>query len=260
MPGGQGDFGRYQLLQVIRRYRYAVFAFLVLAVLGLLLFSSTGHDDSHITYWSAYTLSHFGRVLNYNGDPVEQSSTLLQVLLLAAIAAIPGTDISAAGVASSLLSGGLCLVLVQKIACELKVSRPYIAPFLLATMPFFVYYSFSGLDATLMAFVSLLLILALYTYLRAGNTDPPLFPGIAIALFLLARPESPVVLAVLLAALAATAGVHALLNPENSRTGFSGSSGRWEPSCSLPAVRRRRSSSSGFLPSVRSSRSRCMPR
>src|SRR5689334_2064756 len=59
--------------------------FLLVAVLhGALLYTASGHDDSHITYWAARTLAASGEILNYNGERIEQSSTLLLVLLLAA--------------------------------------------------------------------------------------------------------------------------------------------------------------------------------
>src|SRR5438552_19214968 len=52
-------------------------------VVGFLLFSSTGRDDSYITYWAADQLRRTGRITNYNGRALEQSSSLLHVLLLA---------------------------------------------------------------------------------------------------------------------------------------------------------------------------------
>ena len=47
-----------------------------MTLVGLLLFSSTGHDDAHITEWAAYSLARFGEILNYNGQRFEQSSSL----------------------------------------------------------------------------------------------------------------------------------------------------------------------------------------
>ncbi|AUX28516.1 MULTISPECIES: hypothetical protein [Sorangium] len=56
----------------------AVIAAFVL--LGFVLLSAPGHDDSHITYWAAHTLEEHGQILNYNGERVEQSSSLAHVL------------------------------------------------------------------------------------------------------------------------------------------------------------------------------------
>ena len=64
-----------------------------LVAVGLRYFVSTGRDDSHITYWPAYTLAHFGDILNYNGERVEQSSSLLHVLVLATFHKLTGVDV-----------------------------------------------------------------------------------------------------------------------------------------------------------------------
>jgi hypothetical protein len=60
-------------------------AALVLVVVGLTLFPASGRDDIYITYWAAHTLSEYGQILNYEGLRVEQSSSLLHVLLLSVL-------------------------------------------------------------------------------------------------------------------------------------------------------------------------------
>ncbi len=47
---------------------------------GLVIYTSTGRDDAHITLWPAYTLAERGEILNYSGERLEQSSTLSFVL------------------------------------------------------------------------------------------------------------------------------------------------------------------------------------
>jgi len=59
--------------------------YLLFLVIGFLLFPSAGRDDVHISYWAAYSLSHFGEILNYNAEQVEQSSSLLHTALLAGL-------------------------------------------------------------------------------------------------------------------------------------------------------------------------------
>ena len=89
----------------------------VLVTVGLLLFPSAGHDDTHITCWPAYTLSHFGQILNYNGDRVEQSSSLLQVLLLAALHKVTRIDVVTLAKLSSIAFGiGTLLALFTLVA------------------------------------------------------------------------------------------------------------------------------------------------
>jgi len=58
---------------------------LVVPALGFLLFGSTGRDDSYITYWVADQFRRTGRIANYNGKAIEQSSSLLHVLVLAGL-------------------------------------------------------------------------------------------------------------------------------------------------------------------------------
>ncbi|MDY6991315.1 MAG: hypothetical protein SVR94_01745 [Pseudomonadota bacterium] len=53
---------------------------------GLFLYgAATGRDDPYITYWAAQALSSFGHIINYNGVALEQSSSLLHVILLAVL-------------------------------------------------------------------------------------------------------------------------------------------------------------------------------
>ena len=66
--------------------RAALLVVPVLAVLGaLLLFGSGGGDDSHITWWVVDELTRTGKIVNLNGDALEQSSSLGLVLLAAAV-------------------------------------------------------------------------------------------------------------------------------------------------------------------------------
>ena len=61
---------------------------LALLAISLTLFPSAGRDGSYMTYWPAYALSKLGEIVNLNGDRVEQSSSLLLVLVLAAASKI----------------------------------------------------------------------------------------------------------------------------------------------------------------------------
>ena len=60
--------------QVLRQSAPALVLFLLF---GFLFFPAAGVDDAHITYWPAYTLAHSFEIVNYNGDAIEQSSSLL---------------------------------------------------------------------------------------------------------------------------------------------------------------------------------------
>ena len=68
-----------------------------LFTVGILLFPVSGTDDKYITYWSAHALANLGEMVNYNGERVEQSSSLTHVLLLAALAKLVPLSMSGIG-------------------------------------------------------------------------------------------------------------------------------------------------------------------
>jgi hypothetical protein len=168
----------------------------ILVLIGSLFFPSSGRDDAHITYWAAYSLSHFGEVLNYNGDRVEQSSSLLHVVLLAITAFVTKVDIVSLGKSSSILFGVASLVALHILTKKAEPKAAFLAAVLTGTSVYFVYWSFGGLETTLTALTSLLLILAYGSYL---NKQGSYFAGMAwitaaTFIFALVRPEMPVVL------------------------------------------------------------------
>jgi hypothetical protein len=168
----------------------------VLVLIGSFFFPSAGRDDAHITYWAAYSLSYFGEVLNYNGDRVEQSSSLLHVVLLAITAFITKIDIVSLGKSSSILFGVASLVALYVLTKKIEPKAAFLAAVLTGTSVYFVYWSFGGLETSLTAFTSLLLILAYGAYF---NKQESYFTGmawviVATFIFALVRPEMPVVL------------------------------------------------------------------
>ena len=173
---------------------------LLLLALGFALFSSTGRDDAHITYWPAYSLSHFGEMVNYSGERVEQSSSLLQVLWLAAAHTLSGIDIVTLGRVCSILFGVLSLVAVYVLAARIHPDIGFTSALLVGTSAYFVYWAFGGLESTLMAFAALCLVLSYADFLKAP--DVPFarlaWPAGTTAMFVLVRPETTVVLVCLL--------------------------------------------------------------
>jgi hypothetical protein len=168
----------------------------VLVFIGYLFFPSAGRDDAHITYWAAYSLSHFGEVLNYNGDRVEQSSSLLQVVLLAVIGFITKIDIVSLGKYSSILFSIASLIAVYILAKKIEPKAAFLSAVLTGTSAYFAYWSFGGLETTLAAFASLLLILAYGAYLnkQENYSTGLVWVTASTFIFALARPEMPVVL------------------------------------------------------------------
>ena len=178
----------------------------ILVAAGLVLFGSTGHDDSHITYWPAHTLAHFGEMVNYSGDRVEQSSSLLQVLLLAILEKSTGLGVVTLGKVTSILFGAATLVVVFQLVTRVADrGTAFCATLISAVSPYFVYWSYGGLESTLASLLGATLILTIADYL----TDPPRAslwrPAATMVLFELVRPETPIVLTCVLIGMIAVA-------------------------------------------------------
>ena len=164
-----------------------------------MFFSSTGRDDSYITYWPAYTLSNFGEIINYNGDRVEQSSSLSQTLFLALANKTSGLDMVLLGKLSSIVFGIACLIVVYRLALKINKKIALTAAFLAGTSQFLVYWSFSGMETTMTAFAGLLIIVTYANFLIKKNFSFMSLANACMAtiLFILVRPEEPIVLAFL---------------------------------------------------------------
>jgi len=69
----------------------------LLLLLGFFVYGSTGHDDSHINFWNVHTLLTQGELVNYNGERVEQTTSLLQDFLTALLTLITHGNIVTLG-------------------------------------------------------------------------------------------------------------------------------------------------------------------
>src|SRR5262249_33831209 len=171
----------------------------ILVLTGLLFFASTGPDDPHITYWSAYTLARFGQILNYNGYHVEQSSSLLQVALLALLSKFIPIAIVTLGKISSIAFGVASVIAISKLVMRVAGrAAAFVAAMLTAASSSFIYWSYGGLESTLVSLTGICLIIILADYLGAQTRYALLWPTIAMFLFVLVRPETPLLLGCLL--------------------------------------------------------------
>jgi len=172
----------------------------LLMIIGLLLFTSAGRDDAHITYWPAYTLAHFGEMVNYNGVRVEQSSSLLHVVSLALLSKISGIEMVTLGKISSIVFGMISVALTGNLVTKVLADRTlgFAAAISTATYPFFIYWSYGGLETTLTAFTGILLILSIGNYWIEQKLPRLFLATLVIILFELTRPETPILLGCLL--------------------------------------------------------------
>lgn len=177
-----------------------IFSFSLLFLLGFFLLGPSGIDDIYITYWSSYTLSEYGGILNYNFEHVEQSSSLLQVIIVAILHSVTHVDLVVLGYLSSILFGFLSVLLLCWYCKKIHTDIAPFALLLTSTSPFFVYWSFSGSDAVIAAFALLWWILASGLFLELkGNSNIYLrlhFSNAVVASCVVAtvRPEMPIVM------------------------------------------------------------------
>ena len=184
------------MIITIRRYLTSSWPVLLpiagLVGLSVSLFPSAGRDDAYITYWAAHTLREFGEIANLNGAHIEQSTSLLHVLILGALSLVISLPVPAIGPPTSVLFGVLTVVYTYEFARR-YVGRWYAmgAAMIVATAAPFVYWTTGGLEGTMTALTAIALLYHLACYLeRPGGGKPTAMVWIAMVAFLLARPEA----------------------------------------------------------------------
>lgn len=162
------------------------------AVLGLLFFLSGGQDDCYITYGAARSLATTGRLTNYNGDALEQSSSLLHTALLAGLHRASGLGLPLLGWGLGIVAGVLLVVRSWTLCSVLGVRRRGVALALVATWPHLLFWWFGGLETTLAAWllVELLLVLIVRRREEGGSWTRLL---VVVAAWLTVRPEAGLV-------------------------------------------------------------------
>ena len=174
-----------------------------LIALSVSLFPSAGRDDAYITYWAAHTLREFGEIANLNGAHIEQSTSLLHVLVLGALSLVTTLPVPAIGPPMSVVFGVLTVVYAFEFA-RLYVGRWYAmgAGMIVATAAPFVYWTTGGLEGTMTALTAIALLYHVTRYVeRPGAGKPPATVWISMGAFLLARPEAIFIIASALIAL-----------------------------------------------------------
>ena len=156
-------------------------------IIGFLFFPSTGRDDVHITYWQSYTLSNFGEMSNYNGDAIEQSSSLLHVLILSFVQFLTNLNIVDLGTILSIFFGLVSIHLIGVLG-ECFGIRKFNSRIVLSTSSPFLYWSFGALESSLVSFVVLCFLI---DFLKEKSWKHSIG---SIFLLLLVRPESVFVL------------------------------------------------------------------
>ena len=191
------EVGTPQMSGVATRVLGGSLRLLILALAGcvaLVLHSATGHDDSHITYWAAHALAHFGEIVNYNGARLEQSSSLLQTLLLAGLHRLSGVEIPALAVYLSVIAWALAVLRVDAMLRRCGAGGGALGFAVIASSPLLLYWALGGLETTV--YIWLLLEASWQLSRIAGGEASALSPRtiLLFAAVVLVRPESPLIL------------------------------------------------------------------
>jgi hypothetical protein len=185
---------------------------------GLFLYGgSSGHDDVYITYWAAKALGDFGKIINYNGEALEQSSSLLHVMMLTILYKVSGIPLPILGVFLSATMGGLTILAAWRLAVFLKIRSAWFVALFCALFPYLVYWSFGGLETTLVAFIAVLLVYSVILYLTQKiSLFLCIFAILSISAYIIARPEAIFVVLAFLIGIALYFLAHNLLLKKRS--------------------------------------------
>lgn len=175
-----------------------------LLVLGYVLFGATGHDDPHITYWSAYAFAEFGEIVNHSGAAVEQSSSLTQTLMLALAYKLSGVPVPLLGHIFSVAAALLAIVRLPALVAEDEAPRAVVIGTILVASPLYVYWSVGGLETSLFGWLAIELLIALRIFVRLESVRRVARIWIRLifvsAAFAACRPEAPLMLVCMLGA------------------------------------------------------------
>lgn len=180
----------------------------VFLVLACALYPTAGVDDAYITYWASDVLVRTGEIVNYNAARVEQSSSLLHVLTLALANWITHVPIPVLSAIVGLACGTASVLLTWALAARIRSGLRLPSALLVAVSQPVLFWSWAGLETLLACAVGLLFVITLGDLLeRTALTSRLALAGTALVTVasLLVRPESPVVLACAVGAVAAVA-------------------------------------------------------
>ncbi len=161
-------------------------------LVAVALHGSTGHDDSHITYWASYSLVELGHIVNYNGEAIEQSSSLLHTIVLAILYFATGLPIPDTAYVLSIVGWGLVTWRALTYVRREGTDPGLWGTAALAFSPMLSYWGLGGLETLLYAWLLLETAFVLLHAVRAGSVTP--MGSLVLASTALCRPEAPVLL------------------------------------------------------------------
>ena len=177
------------------RFAWVALATLLLLLLLFFVHGFAGVDDTHITYSAAFQLVEHGRIYSHSTDAVEQSSSLLQVLILAATYSLTGFSLVTLGPLLSLFFSVSTFFMAGVLAKRVGVRSYNVVILLLASSLAFNYWSIVGLETSLVAFIITLYAWVLIQFFENKNRVGLFSLVLVSALLILVRPEAVFVVA-----------------------------------------------------------------
>ena len=186
-----GSFGR--LRQACVRHRVALGWIVVCLLVNALLHCYGGEDDKYITFWAARSLAEHGQILNYNGEHLEQSSSLGFVVLLALLYKVLPLSMPAVGYLASMSLFAVTLMLAVSILKRSGVEpHAWVVPAIGSVMNY-GYWATSGMENTFVTATELWMVLALTRIIEHWNRRRLWWALLATLAFVSSRPESPII-------------------------------------------------------------------
>jgi len=178
-----------------RNIVWIMFSAILLVAVGIIFFSSSGTDDSYITYYAADALYEHGKLLNINDEKLLQATSTIFVLVLAA-AKVIFSRFSIPSIAPVLsIYFGCCVLYVAANLGPRNSSLTIFSTILLSVNVYFVYWAFSGMETTLVALLVCFFFWALTHYSGPYQQNKFILP-ISVILLASIRPENFFVLCV----------------------------------------------------------------
>jgi hypothetical protein len=165
------------------------------------MFGVGGRDDDYITYWEAEKLAKTGHLVNINGAPIEQSSSLLHVVVLAVLHLLTSVPIPVLSYFVGIACLALTIWLSSRLALLIKPDSEVVTAFVVALAFPLVYWATGGLETLLAAVAMLWFILVLVSALSGGRLAGRKIAafGVSTVLVVTVRPDTMLVATIVVA-------------------------------------------------------------
>lgn len=183
-----------QTMNTIRNF-WSLAACLLVLVAGFFVYGATGHDDAHINFWAALSLLQHGEILNYNGERVEQTTSLLLDLFTALYHLLFRVDLVTAGFLVDVTASAACCVIMLALARHLCPAMAAYPSLLMLSCTSFLLWTYGGMGATLAAFTVIASIAVWSRWIATQYVCRAHISQLALATIALTlvRPEMPLI-------------------------------------------------------------------